>query len=98
MKKWLTFLMVAMLALVLVACTTTKDAGKEADKDEEKEKERNRRSDRRESGSREKILHLNNGVEPTSFDPSVGFNAVSWSALNNLMEGLTRLVGRSYGG
>jgi len=27
MKKWLMFLMVAMLALVLAACTTTKDAG-----------------------------------------------------------------------
>ena len=29
MKKLLTFLIVAMLALVLAACTTTKDAGKE---------------------------------------------------------------------
>ena len=33
---------------------------------------------------------MNNGDEPTSFDPSVGFNAVSWSSLNNIMEGLTR--------
>ena len=44
-----------------------------------------------ENPAAEKVLYLNNGEEPTSFDPSVGFNAVSWSALNNLMEGLTRL-------
>jgi dipeptide transport system substrate-binding protein len=34
---------------------------------------------------------MNNGDEPTSLDPPVGFNAVSWNVLNNLMEGLTRL-------
>ena len=34
MKKLLTFLIVAMLALVLAACTATKDAGKEPVKDE----------------------------------------------------------------
>ena len=32
MKKWLTFLMVAMLALVLAACTANKDAGKDTGK------------------------------------------------------------------
>ena len=52
MKKWLTLLMMAMLALILVACTTTKDAGEGSEKDEEKRGERNRGSDRRESGSR----------------------------------------------
>jgi len=93
MKKWLSFLMVAMLALVLAACTANKDAGKEPEKpadttptDEGKEEGKTE-----EAASGEKILLMNNGEEPTSFDPSIGFNAVSWSALNNIMEGLTRL-------
>lgn len=93
MKKWLTFLMVAMLALVLAACTANKDAGKEPEEpadttstDEGKEEGKTE-----EATSGEKILLMNNGEEPTSFDPSIGFNAVSWSALNNIMEGLTRL-------
>lgn len=86
MKKWLTFLIVALFALVLVACTAKEDAGKETDKKEDVEEEE---KDGHETS--EKILYLNNGDEPTSFDPSVGFNAVSWSPLNNLMEGLTRL-------
>ncbi len=90
MKKWLTLLMMAMLALILVACTTTKDAGEGSDKDEEKEKEGTEEATE-ENPAAEKVLHLNNEVEPTSFDPSVGFNAVSWKPLNNLMEGLTRL-------
>lgn len=41
--------------------------------------------------SKEKVLNLNNGSEPTSFDPPIGFDSVSWNALNNLMEGLVRL-------
>lgn len=93
MKKWLTFLMVAMLALVLAACTANKDAGKEPEEpadttstDEGKEEGKTE-----EVASGEKILLMNNGEEPTSFDPSIGFNAVSWSALNNIMEGLTRM-------
>ena len=90
MKKWLTLLMMAMLALILVACTTTKDAGEGSDKDEEKEKGGTEEATE-ENPAAEKVLHLNNEVEPTSFDPSVGFNAVSWKPLNNLMEGLTRL-------
>src|SRR5699024_5675187 len=44
-----------------------------------------------ESGDVEKILYMNNGEEPSSFNPPVGFDSVSWNALNNLMEGLTRL-------
>ncbi|WP_186670901.1 peptide ABC transporter substrate-binding protein [Sporosarcina sp. BP05] len=88
MKKWLTFIIVAMLALVLAACTATKDAGKEP----EKVKDTKGEEKKEETVAKEKILYLNNGEEPTSFDPSVGFNAVSWSALNNLMEGLTRLA------
>lgn len=38
-----------------------------------------------------KALKLNNGSEPTTFNPPSAFDAVSNNALNNLMEGLTRL-------
>ncbi|UOK59160.1 peptide ABC transporter substrate-binding protein [Metabacillus hrfriensis] len=76
MKKWMAIFLTALLVFILAACTANESAGKDTEK-EEKEKE--------------KILHLNNGAEPTSFDPVIGFDAVSWNALNNLMEGLTRL-------
>ncbi|MGX1194476.1 dipeptide transport system substrate-binding protein [Metabacillus sp. SLBN-84] len=76
MKKWLAMFLTAMLVFVLAACTANESAGNETDKKEKDE---------------EKILYLNNGAEPTSFDPVIGFDAVSWNALNNLMEGLTRL-------
>uniref|UniRef100_UPI00403F4DD9 peptide ABC transporter substrate-binding protein n=1 Tax=Sporosarcina sp. FSL W8-0480 TaxID=2954701 RepID=UPI00403F4DD9 len=92
MKKWLTFLMVAMLALVLAACTANKDAGKEPGKTTEPTTNEGKDEGKSEDvAAAEKVLLLNNGDEPTSFDPSIGFNAVSWSALNNIMEGLTRL-------
>lgn len=82
MKKWYLFLLAALFVLVLTACTAKEDAGeKPADKGDDKE----------EVVAAEKVLHLNNGEEPTSFDPSIGFDAVSWNSLNNLMEGLTRL-------
>lgn len=81
MKKWYLFLLATLFVLVLSACTAKEDAGeKPADKGDDKEVE-----------AEEKVLHLNNGEEPTSFDPSIGFDAVSWNSLNNLMEGLTRL-------
>lgn len=38
-----------------------------------------------------KILLYNNTREPTSLDPPVGFDMVSYDVLNNAMEGLTRL-------
>lgn len=38
-----------------------------------------------------KILVLNNINEPTSLDPPIGFDQISYDILNNLMEGLTRL-------
>jgi len=81
MKKWLLFILMAFV-LVLSACTTNNDAGEKKPADN---------SDGKETATEEKVLYLNNGNEPTSFDPSVAFNAVSWNALNNLMEGLTRL-------
>ena len=40
-------------------------------------------------------LYLNNGIEPSSLNPSIGFDSVSWTPLNNLMEGLTRLDAKS---
>ncbi|WP_042455431.1 peptide ABC transporter substrate-binding protein [Neobacillus dielmonensis] len=80
MKKLVTILTAVMLAFALAACTANKDAGSEPKKNEGKSGEKT-----------EKVLNWNNGQEPTSFDPPIGFDAVSWNALNNLMEGLTRL-------
>ena len=77
-KKWLPLVLMALLTLVLAACTASKDAGKDDTSKDGGKKE-------------EKVLRLNNGVEPSSFDPSVAFDAVSWAPLNNLMEGLVRL-------
>ncbi|WP_394190766.1 peptide ABC transporter substrate-binding protein [Paenisporosarcina quisquiliarum] len=81
MKKWLLLVLTALLVTVLAACTANNDAGEKPSGD----------SDKGEEKTEEKVLYLNNGNEPTTFDPSVGFDAVSWNALNNLMEGLTRL-------
>ncbi|ETI67106.1 peptide ABC transporter substrate-binding protein [Neobacillus vireti] len=84
MKKFTVLLVALMMLFALAACTANKDAGSEK-KDDGKGK----------SGEKtekvEKVLNLNNGQEPTSFDPPIGFDAVSWNSLNNLMEGLTRL-------
>ncbi|WP_108670253.1 peptide ABC transporter substrate-binding protein [Peribacillus acanthi] len=79
MKKFLALFMSVMMIFVAAACTAKKDAGTETAKDGE------------ETAKVEKVLKLNNGSEPTSFDPVIGFDSVSWNALNNLMEGLTRL-------
>lgn len=81
MKKFITMMVSFMLLFALAACTATNDSGSEPKDDgngDSKEKT-------------EKVLYLNNGQEPTSFDPPIGFDAVSWNALNNIMEGLTRL-------
>ncbi|QNG59280.1 peptide ABC transporter substrate-binding protein [Metabacillus idriensis] len=79
MKKFMGIFLTAMLVFVLAACTANESAGSDTKDDGDK------------SEAKEKILRLNNGAEPTSFDPVIGFDAVSWNALNNLMEGLTRL-------
>ena len=79
MKKFLTMLMAAMLVFTMAACTANENTGKETDGKDNGEK------------GEEKVLYLNNGQEPTSFDPPIGFDSASWNALNNLMEGLTRL-------
>ncbi|UOE55695.1 peptide ABC transporter substrate-binding protein [Bacillus sp. CMF12] len=82
MKKFLSLLLAGVLLFVMAACTANENAGKETD---------NKDDGKKEEESAEKVLYLNNGQEPTSFDPPIGFDSVSWSALNNLMEGLTRL-------
>ncbi|WP_223068453.1 peptide ABC transporter substrate-binding protein [Paenibacillus caui] len=46
-------------------------------------------SGKKETGS--KIVLYNNTREPTSLDPPIGFDMVSYDVLNNAMEGLTRL-------
>lgn len=79
MKKLLSVFLVGMLLFMLAACTATKDAGSESSSGDSKKEDTG------------KVLHLNNGAEPTSFDPPIGFDSYSWTALNNLMEGMTRL-------
>ena len=92
MKKWLSVLFAIMLAIFLAACTTGDDSKEDTNKDnDENKQEETRDEDEKDSDSDKKILYLNNGIEPTSFDPPIGFNAASYNALNNLMEGLTRL-------
>ena len=83
MKKWLSLLLFSVLVLVLAACTANKDDDSTATDDASDTEEANT--------SDEKVLYLNNEVEPTSFDPSIGFDSYSWDPLNNLMEGLVRL-------
>lgn len=83
MRRYLSLLLTGLLIFVLAACTAKQDAGSDP-----KEKEKTNGKEEKVS---EKVLYLNNGAEPTSFDPPIGFDANSWSALNNLMEGLTRL-------
>lgn len=79
MKKWLSLIVLALVMVFMAACTANEDAGS------------NESNDTSDDSKSEKVLYLNNGVEPTSFDPSVAFDAVSWNPLNNLMEGLVRL-------
>lgn len=75
MKKWAKTMLVAGLSMSLVACTSTNDS----------------KGNNSTKSNDSNVLNLNNGSEPTSFDPPIGFDSVSWNALNNLMEGLTRL-------
>lgn len=83
MKKWLVSMVIILFVVALAACTAKKGAGEES-KD-------NGKQNATEESVDKKVLKLNNGREPTSFDPAIGFDNVSWNALNNLMEGLTRL-------
>ncbi len=77
MKRIMSVVMMSILVFTLAACTATSDSGAKPEGGSKKE-----------DG---KVLYMNNGAEPTSFDPPIGFDSYSWQMLNNLMEGLTRL-------
>jgi dipeptide transport system substrate-binding protein len=81
LKKIVTMLLSLLLLIGIVGCTTTENSSSNS----------NSGSDDATQEEDVKVLKLNNGSEPTSFDPPIGFDSVSWNALNNLMEGLTRL-------
>ncbi|HLR64812.1 MAG TPA: peptide ABC transporter substrate-binding protein [Pseudogracilibacillus sp.] len=83
-KRLLIMMLTALLAMFLVACTASPNAGENNNDDAGKD---NNASESDEG----KVLRLNNGEEPTSLNPSIGFDELSWDPLNNLMEGLTRL-------
>lgn len=94
MKKWfgIVFVVLAVSFLAvsfLAACTANESAGE--DDDANNEESEDNAEVQEESDDMEKVLYMNNGEEPSSFNPPVGFDSVSWNALNNLMEGLTRL-------
>lgn len=99
MKRILLTLLTIFAVLFFAACTakeeTTNETEEETTKQEETETEATEEDEEEEeevaSGDEGKVLRMNIGTEPTSFDPSIGFNAVSYDPLNNLMEGLTRL-------
>ncbi|WP_100009909.1 peptide ABC transporter substrate-binding protein [Lentibacillus sediminis] len=94
MKKLLASLLLVLMVMVLAACTTGSDAGQEEpadDNEAEATENGSNESDGTEEASGENVLYLNNGEEPTSFNPPIGFDEVSWLPLNQLMEGLTRL-------
>lgn len=89
MKKFLFLLLAALTVFVLAACTANEDAGEDPVEENVDEPGEDDGTTNEETSG--KVLYLNNGTEPTSLDPSIGFDAVSWDPLNNLMEGLTRL-------
>lgn len=75
MKKWSVMLVAFVMIAMVAGCTT---GANPPGKEGDK-------------SGKEKIVSLNNGNEPTSLDPPIGFDAISYNPLNNLMEGLTRL-------
>lgn len=88
MRKYVLFLLAIITAVALMACSTGEDAGEEKPADDDAGETEGTDGD--DEGG-EKIFYINNGDEPKSLDPSIGFDSVSWTPLNNLMEGLTRL-------
>lgn len=91
-KKLLLLFFVLIMALFAAACTANEDAGQEEGDAAGENAEGTEGTEGAEASDPDvKMLRLNNGQEPTSLDPSIGFDAVSWDPLNNLMEGLTRL-------
>ncbi|UJL45970.1 peptide ABC transporter substrate-binding protein [Virgibacillus sp. NKC19-16] len=94
MKKFLLLLLALLTVIVLAACTANESAGEDPEEESDTEETEDGTSDtdeEAEEGEGENVLRLNNWEEPTSFNPSIGFDENSWKPLNNLMEGLTRL-------
>lgn len=89
MKKFLFLLFAVLTVVVLAACTANDDTDGEDPTENVDEPDGDDNGETADADG--KVLYLNNGTEPTSLDPSIGFDAVSWDPLNNLMEGLTRL-------
>ncbi|TQS72232.1 peptide ABC transporter substrate-binding protein [Ornithinibacillus gellani] len=85
----LLFLLTLLTVVMLAACTANDDAGKEEPAENTDHAEGDAEAAENEDDG--KVLRLNNGIEPKSLNPSIGFDSVSWTPLNNLMEGLTRL-------
>lgn len=97
-KKLLWLLMALLTAFVLAACTANEDAGQEPEETDTSEGDSGEGGEVSTPELDGKTLYINNGQEPKSFDPSIGFDQVSWDPLNNLMEGLTRLDENSEAG
>ncbi|MBY7144711.1 peptide ABC transporter substrate-binding protein [Virgibacillus sp. NKC19-3] len=91
MKKFLVFLLALLTVIVLAACTANESAGEEPEEENDTEETGDGGSNAGEEAGGENVLRINNWEEPTSFNPSIGFDENSWDPLNNLMEGLTRL-------
>ncbi|GAB4073195.1 dipeptide ABC transporter substrate-binding protein DppE [Barrientosiimonas marina] len=90
MKKYGLWLLLPALLLFLAACTTSSGSEEKEDTDEA-ETDTGEAAEDEGGDSEDDVLYMNNGEEPTSLDPPIGFDSVSWEVLNNLMEGLTRL-------
>ncbi|MFD1362043.1 peptide ABC transporter substrate-binding protein [Lentibacillus salinarum] len=88
-KNSLLLLLFTAFILVLAACTTS--TGNDGDEQEDSGADSDAEAAEENDDSGEKVLYMNNGEEPTSLNPPIGFDSVSWNVLNNLMEGLTRL-------
>lgn len=90
MIKKLHFLLVLFVACILVVAGCSSDETSENSEDESVEDPQSEQGNET-AGDEPKILILNNGGEPTSLDPPIGNDERSYSILNNVMEGLTRL-------
>lgn len=90
LKRFLLLLLAALTITVLAACSTTDESEGEDEADDAGTEDAAEGTDDSEEDG--KVLRLNNEEEPSSLDPSIGFDEVSWDPLNNLMEGLTRLT------
>ncbi|MFB4169801.1 peptide ABC transporter substrate-binding protein [Virgibacillus sp. JSM 102003] len=88
MKKWFLLFISVLTIIALAACTTSTGSDDSSNEGNESNGEEGTSEG---AESDEKVLYMNNGEEPTSLNPPVGFDSVSWNVLNNLMEGLTRL-------